>query len=335
MNNKIKVSVIIPVYNVEKYIERCINSIVNQTLKEIEIIIINDGTKDKSIEKIKCFLKDSRIILVNQKNRGLSATRNRGINLSKGEYIFHVDSDDFIQEDTLEKMYNKAIKYNLDIVVCDILVFYKKNDIRNKIWKDCILQENEIIYGNKCIKKFFLGECRPSVWNKLWRKELYIKNMIYHPPKVSYGEDGATVPKLILNSLRIGKINRAFYNYQQRNNSMMNYNINLYSYFLVYKSIIKYLKNIEKLNEYKKYLDSYKYNYVYGNLNKYIYINKIIRKNSLNKLIYLKYLKDYKNMKIISLSKKQKFLKYMYSKNIYVGEILKECYILFLKIKEK
>ena len=101
----IKISVIIPVYNVEKYIIECIESIINQTLKDIEIIVVNDGTKDNSIKIVEEYLSDKRIKIINKANGGLSSARNEGMKVAKGEYIYFIDSDDFINEDVLEVLY--------------------------------------------------------------------------------------------------------------------------------------------------------------------------------------------------------------------------------------
>ena len=113
-----KVSVIIPVYNVEKYIKRCIESVLSQTLQDFEIIIVNDYTPDKSMDVIEDYIKnDSRIVSVNNySNMGLMWTRREGYKIAKGEYFYFLDSDDFIPRDALEKVYNKAVEEDADIV---------------------------------------------------------------------------------------------------------------------------------------------------------------------------------------------------------------------------
>lgn len=122
--NEIKVSIIIPIYNVEKYIEQCIESVVNQTLKDIEIIIVNDGTKDNSMKKIEKYLSDPRIIVIDKENGGLSSARNVGLEIAKGEYIAFIDSDDFIELTMLEELYNNSEK--ADIVFSDIIFYDDK-----------------------------------------------------------------------------------------------------------------------------------------------------------------------------------------------------------------
>ncbi|MGL6168239.1 MAG: glycosyltransferase family 2 protein, partial [Fusobacteriaceae bacterium] len=116
-----KISVIIPVYNTEKYLRRCLESIINQSLKEIEIIIVNDGSPDGSSKIIDEFSqKDKRIKVINKKNGGISSARNVGLKKSLGEYVIHIDSDDWIEHNYFFEMYSKAKKDNLDIVISDI-----------------------------------------------------------------------------------------------------------------------------------------------------------------------------------------------------------------------
>lgn len=127
----IKVSLIIPVYNVEKYLEKCLDSLINQTLKEIEIICVNDGSTDNSPAILEQFkLKDNRIKIINQENLGVSQARNNGINTSQGEYIGFVDSDDYVDNDYFEKLYNSAKKFNAEVAAGDL---YKEKN--NKIGK--------------------------------------------------------------------------------------------------------------------------------------------------------------------------------------------------------
>lgn len=120
----IKVSVIVPVYNVEEYIEECIESIVNQTLKEIEIIIVNDGTKDNSMKKIEKYLSDSRIVIINKENGSISSARNAGLKIARGEYVTFIDSDDFIKITMLEKLYDQTSDF--EIIFSDF-IFYNNN----------------------------------------------------------------------------------------------------------------------------------------------------------------------------------------------------------------
>ena len=116
-----KISIIIPVYNGEKYIEKCLDSIKNQTFKDYEVLIINDGSKDNTKKLIEKYLNDKRFKLFNRTNHGIGASRNFGLDESSGEYICFIDSDDYVDKKYLEKLYNKILKENLDIVVCNYI----------------------------------------------------------------------------------------------------------------------------------------------------------------------------------------------------------------------
>ena len=122
------ISIVVPIYNVEKYLEKCINSIIIQTYKNIEIILVNDGSTDSSGKICDIYLKiDKRIKVVHKKNGGLSDARNVGIENAKGKYIAFIDSDDFLDSDFIEILYNLIIEYNADVSCCKCNVIYKLN----------------------------------------------------------------------------------------------------------------------------------------------------------------------------------------------------------------
>ena len=122
-----KISVIVPIYNSEKFLNKCLDSIVNQTLREIEIILINDGSVDSSYQICERYAEyDKRIILINQENKGVSSARNAGIEKASGEYLGFVDSDDYIEAEMYSKLYNSAKRYDADLVNCDAI--RNKND---------------------------------------------------------------------------------------------------------------------------------------------------------------------------------------------------------------
>ncbi len=214
-----KVSVIVPVYNTSKYLKRCLNSISNQSLTDIEIIIINDGSTDSSLNIIKEFINnDSRIKLINKDNGGLSSARNAGLKIASGEYIVHIDSDDWIESSYLFDAYENAVNYNLDIVVTD--VYWDWDNKKIEYHKDLDILEGKIISSEEYLDLFFTGKVRSSVWNKMYRRELYICNGIYHPENISLGEDMSTTPRLAFYADRIGKINHAYVHYIQNQDSI-------------------------------------------------------------------------------------------------------------------
>ena len=167
----IKISVIVPVYNVEDYLKECLDSIINQTLKEIEILCIDDCGTDNSIDILREYSKkDNRIKIISHKeNKGLGPARNTGINEAKGEYISFIDSDDFISKDYYENLYNTAKKYDSDIVNTLNIKFYKNKKLRKFIYtfnekefeSTWNLNDIENVYSDKAIV--------PYVWNKLYK----------------------------------------------------------------------------------------------------------------------------------------------------------------------
>lgn len=133
MKLPIKVSVIIPVYNVEAFLKECLESVVKQTLQEIEIICVNDGTKDNSMDIVKEYAsKDERIIIVNKENGGLSSARNAGMNIASGEYVYFLDSDDYLRLEALEQIYQIAKKDNLDNVFFSAESFFENEEVKKK-----------------------------------------------------------------------------------------------------------------------------------------------------------------------------------------------------------
>ena len=213
-----KLTVIIPAYNVDNYIERCIKSVCNQTEKEIEIIVVNDGSTDKTKEIVEELQKnDRRIILVNKENGGLSSARNAGIDLAIGRYICHLDGDDWIEPTAYEKMLNLAERENLDIVISDYYDDFDNGKIEEHF---DVKLESKIYSGNDYLKKYFMGEGVSAIWNKIYKTDLYKKYKIKHPLGISIGEDLATISKLLLNAKKIGKIDECFVHYIQNPSSM-------------------------------------------------------------------------------------------------------------------
>lgn len=204
-----KVSVIVPVYGTEKYIKKCLLSIKDQTLNDFECLIINDGTKDKSIDIAKEVIQgDNRFIIYDKENGGLSDAKNYGIERSRGEYICFVDSDDYIDSTLLEKSYSKAKQYDSDIVCFDM--YYEYEDGRKEITKDSFNTESyktnkNIIFinnssNNKLFKTSFLENKR------------FIKDIWY--------EDLAVVPVWIAEANSISRVDEPLYYYLQRENSI-------------------------------------------------------------------------------------------------------------------
>ena len=208
---QIDISIVIPAYNVEKYIKRTIESAMNQTLKTIEIIIVNDGSTDKTLDIIhNLAIKDKRIIVINKKNGGLSSARNAGIKIAKGKYIYNLDGDDWIEPECLEECFNFAEEKKLDIVTFGYYIDY---DNGKKIEHMEKYENYEIIDSKKFLEEILTSKNISSVWTRIFKRSLYIDNKIEHPIRDSMGEDIITLPKLVYNSKRIGNISKAYYHY--------------------------------------------------------------------------------------------------------------------------
>ncbi|GHT96578.1 glycosyl transferase [Alphaproteobacteria bacterium] len=182
----IKISIIIPVYNVEKYLTRCLDSVINQTLKEIEIICINDGSTDKSLEILNEYAaRDPRIVLLNQSNTmGPSITRNKALSISNGEYIGFVDSDDWIDLNFFEELYNAAQRRNADIACASIERIYPNG--KNRMFVE--FPEEAVIISPTMKYKATITPRRGYVWNKIYRRSELKKHNLLFPENV-YFED--------------------------------------------------------------------------------------------------------------------------------------------------
>lgn len=197
LNKDPLVSIVVPVYNVEAYLQRCVTSILTQTYKNIEIILVDDGSTDGSgeiCERIK--EKESNIVVVHQKNGGLSAARNTGINIAKGQYIAFVDSDDFIKEDLIEYLFDLLIRNNCPMALCSLGIVeasgkYKRSGSGDKI----------VLSAHQCIEKMlYHDEIEPSACGKLYEKRLFADIRF---PEGKYFEDIGTIHKLFYTAKKI------------------------------------------------------------------------------------------------------------------------------------
>ena len=227
-----KVSLIVPVYNTEKYLNKCIDSLINQTLKDIEIIIINDGSTDNSENIIKNY-KDSRSRYISKSNEGIGKTRNLGIGLANGEYLAFVDSDDYLASDFCEKMYNKANNDDCDVVICN---FYKDDkkliEINLGSFKDCSLKQNPAL-----INMINLGPC-----NKIYKKCLFDNNDNRFVENLKY-EDVPFVVKMLLSANKIGKLDNYLTYYVIHSNSQTTVrDEKVFDILLIVNIIVKDLK---------------------------------------------------------------------------------------------
>jgi glycosyltransferase involved in cell wall biosynthesis len=311
------ISIIVPVYNSEKYLKACLASLINQSLKDIEIIIINDGSTDKSEEIIKKF-KEKYPNLIKyyslKKNKGLGYVRNYGIEKSDKKYIGFVDSDDYVDTNMFEKMHNKIEKTSSDVCECNFIWEYP-NKSRKDIRKPYILNKETIT------------NIRALVVNKIYNRKLLIKNNIKFAENLKY-EDILFTTSLVPFINKICFVSDYFYHYVQRKTSLINYQTKSVSD--IYEVLNQVINFYKKNNLYKEYSEELEYLYV-----KYLYLssfkrashieNKKDRKDVLDEgynLIHKNYPKYRKN----------KYLKNLKPQNIYMKYTNKLVYNLLSRI---
>ncbi len=262
--SSIKVSVIIPVYNVEKYLGKCLDSIINQTLKEIEIIVIDDGSTDKSHNILEKYSnKDNRIKMITQENQGLSGARNTGVENAKGEFLSFIDSDDYIKEDMLEKMYDKAQEEKSDIVICRFNQVYNDGTVKYSSGITEGFTQQELF------KRLLSGMASPMACDKIYSRELFIKHNIKYPIGL-YHEDVPTTYKLFYYANNISVVEKAFYNWLQRDGSISKSitQKHIDDTFKIYELTKEFLEKENVLEQYNKFYIRRTFHYTYGLINK-------------------------------------------------------------------
>lgn len=219
---EIKVSVIIPVYNTEAYVADALNSILDQTLREIEVIVINDGSTDNSYEVVKSIAdSDDRISLYQQENKGLSETRNRGMSMAQGKYIYFMDSDDLLDKNTLLECYEKCKAHDLDFVFFDADVFGESVGTLNLNYHRTHLINAETCTGISMLEHFFeVGGYQPSACLSFIRSSFLKRIGLSFYPGIIH-EDELFTFLLYLNAYRVGYINKACFKRRLRPNSIM------------------------------------------------------------------------------------------------------------------
>lgn len=231
-------SIIIPVYNGEKYIERCIKSITQTTGITYEIIIINDASTDKTEEKIKQLKNKSIIKIALPQNKGVSYCRNLGIQKATGKYIAFSDVDDYIEKNMYETMVKEAEKNQLDVCCCNYYEIFEKT---GKKVKSKYNLKNEIIYKPNIIKQFLIDEISPSCCDKIYKADL-IKNNIKIDEELQIGEDILFILNVMNTCEKLGTIENYFYNYIQQEKSVMH---TISAKFLQFEKVVEKTKNIE------------------------------------------------------------------------------------------
>ena len=208
MNHTPIISVIVPVYKAETYLSRCVDSLLAQTFKAFEVLLIDDGSPDRSGEICEQYaLSDSRVKVFHQKNGGVSSARQYGLDNARGEYLIHADPDDWVEPTMLEELYSKAIEDNADMVMCDFWI-YDKSDIYVSD-NPCSKLSDDIL------KEMLNHKLHSYCWNKLVRSSLFKKYDICFPEDIIRWEDLWVTCSLLLHPISVSYLPKAFYHYDQ------------------------------------------------------------------------------------------------------------------------
>ncbi|MBS5924675.1 glycosyltransferase family 2 protein [Clostridium perfringens] len=326
---KVSISIIVPIYNSEKYLERCIDSLINQTLRNIEIILVNDGSTDKSLNIIKRYSSmDSRIKIIDKKNGGVSSARNEGIHLSTGKYISFVDSDDWCEHDMFEKMYLIAEQYNVEFVNIGYYMENKNGKILTINKPKKFLYSNNTKEVSKILSKIELGY---SVM-KLYRRDILKDNNVEFNIELCLGEDAVFVQDYLMFIKSIAIIDSASYHYVRCNSQSLSnkYIFNIDKFIECYWG--KYEEFSRKFPEYKEIMKNKGHTkdisatifYIYNNyrngcpLNRrerVKFIEKFMKEKSINYAIknYNPIKKSHKIFKILYEFKNPYLMDFIYS----------------------
>lgn len=315
------ISVIVPIYNVSQYLKQCIDSIINQTYKNLEIILIDDGSTDNCLEIMREYEKsDNRIKCYTRENKGLLYTRIDGVNKATGEYVIFVDSDDWIELNTIEILYNKIINYSADMVKCSYRMVFENRII------DEIRKENDTIYEKESLNKIYeelaSNYIFHSAWSQLIKAEIIKKYIVNCDYSISMGEDLEINTHLLNKYSKVVVTNDLLYNYRYNDSSISN----SISYDKTKKRIIDTIKAYSNLSSFiyenykKEYKNALKKSIIqinnkvldFANINnlKYKEVNKLVKEIFENDFINkIKSNTDYNYEKSIK--------NYMFLRNIY------------------
>mgnify|MGYP000483249496 CR=1 FL=1 len=345
-----KVSIIVPIYNVEKYLKKGINSLLNQTLKDIQIILINDGSKDNSLRICREFeKKDNRICVIDKDNGGVSSARNAGLLAATGEYVGFMDPDDFVEPQMYENMYYNATKNRSDMCICNYFIENINRQISVSINIDADVLDKDAIINQ--ILKDMIGPkdvnsgssmIMASVWRFLIRKELIDNNMIYFPEGIPFMEDTIFNVKLLLRTNKLSIVKENYYHYVYNENSAMrNYKKN---YVDVQRKVFLELENIiKKENIYDQLRERLDMLYVNMSINAIVNeshrnsdktlseriksIKKICQDDRLQSIIKSIKLNEYtvrKRMVLLSMKNKNSIYLYLYYRLIFALKIIRK-----------
>lgn len=312
------ISIIIPVYNSEKYIVECLESVLTQSYKKIEIIIVNDGSTDRSLEICKHFAQnDNRIVIINQENQGQSMARNNGANHASGNYVFFLDSDDLLQINAIQRM-SEELRCDSEIVVCNYKRFSNAKQVDSLSGKNTNTVKR--YSRDEYIKEILLLEKNTYAWGILINKEIVITNPF---PKGRFFEDLATVPRYLLSVTNVVYIQEELVKYRVSDLSIVSHmnNTKLEDYLFAAKNMLHDIDTIESIGD--EYTDVFM-GYVYLQL--YNYQELINDKVLINECVSFLEKKSAKILKTIKISN--------FACKLFLWKYLRHIYDYVLRMKK-
>lgn len=267
-----KVTVIIPVYNTEQYLSECIDSILGQTLKELEVICIDDGSTDQSLEVLEHYAQmDRRVTIFQQKNCGLSVVRNRGLENASGEYVYFMDSDDILRQDALENLYSRSKKEELDVLYFDAVTLYENEEIRESHPEFDNYYVRKGNYPINCtgsemfVKMRETGEYRVNIGIQFFRREFLEEEDLKFQPGIIHEDNDFTFRAMLL-AKKTGYISEAYFNRRIRAQSIMTVKTRFHHIYGYFKSFLKMLSFLEEYS-FPEEMTGLLYDTVYSVLN--------------------------------------------------------------------
>lgn len=338
--NQPKVSIIVPIYNVEKYLDRCVQSLMHQTLKDIEIILVDDGSPDNCPTMCDEYAKqDARIKVIHKQNAGLGMARNSGIEIATGEYVGFIDSDDYAGETMFETMYNNAKSDNLDACFCDICSFDNKGNkrINTNLWGKTEFMTRSEVDALAChvlaapIDKPYLVEVPMAAWNGIYRGKLFKEyNMRFRSERVYVSEDVMFHADCMKYYNRVEWISKPLVYHFLDNTASLTHRFSMKkcdSILRMARTLIDVVRTNYKKSDFEPYLYGYLINSYSNTIFSICTMDTSFSKRITNIISFSKRFRDFTQVKKFpSKMARYKFIGYCFNRNVI--KIMSLCYII-------
>ena len=256
----VEISVILPVYNSQEYLKECLDSVLNQTFKDIEVLCINDGSSDKSLEILRDYEADERVTVIDQENMGVAKTRNNALEIVKGKYVYFMDSDDYLDSNAFKKLHDILISNDSDFCILKA-IFVNANekykfpafDLDKEFGK---VNFNKFTFTYKDVKSHVLNDLF-APWLKMYKREFLMSDDDFTFPEIKSYSDAPFHVKTMLNAKRISFVPEYLYYYRENDGSLVHSSSNTINFFILSDIIKNYLENNGFMDEFKKEFEAF------------------------------------------------------------------------------